>query len=317
MKAAASEKKKKKERKKVIGFQVMEQACIWMKAGVVNYRECDNDYDCATCGFDKSMRRAMEQGEGTGISGGRPEWVTRLQAKYNGASRPCRHTLTGRIDAPKICTLNYECYHCAFDQMLDEMDLDREVHPPAYRSASGFQVADGYYYHMGHTWARFEHGGRIRIGFDDFLVRVFGAAHNLDLPPLGAGLAQNQVGLAFHRDANSVAVLSPVGGRVLAVNHKALEHPEITQADPYHQGWLLILEPDMPKRNLRRLYYGDESLRWMEKEVRKLLGLLGDEYQELAATGGGPVQDIIGVVPELGWDALVEKFLHTVTQSST
>ena len=37
---------KAKDRKnKVVGFQVVEDECIWMKAGVVNFRTCDNAYD--------------------------------------------------------------------------------------------------------------------------------------------------------------------------------------------------------------------------------------------------------------------------------
>ena len=39
-----------------------------------------------------------------------------------GCSRLCRHVVSGRIQAPKICVRNDECYHCAFDQMLDALD---------------------------------------------------------------------------------------------------------------------------------------------------------------------------------------------------
>ena len=39
-----------------------------------------------------------------------------------GRSRMCLHVLTGRVDAPKVCTRQFECYHCGFDQLLDEMD---------------------------------------------------------------------------------------------------------------------------------------------------------------------------------------------------
>lgn len=39
-----------------------------------------------------------------------------------GPFRVCSHALTGRTDMPKICILDYECYHCLFDQMLDDLD---------------------------------------------------------------------------------------------------------------------------------------------------------------------------------------------------
>jgi len=302
---------KDQARKRVQGFQVVEDECIWMKAGVVNFRICDNAYDCYNCPFDRGMRKAMGLESPTEVKEEQPAWVAYLKERYRGASRPCRHALTGRVDAPKICTMNYECYHCAYDQMLDETDLDRPTEAPSYELASGYRMAQGYYYHMGHSWARFEHGGRVRIGFDDFLVKVFGAPQDLALPPLGATLKQDQMGWTFGRNGHKAAILSPVTGTVLAVNHKSREHPEITHHDPYHEGWQFILEPELPKRNLKRLYFGEESFQWMEHETQELMGLMGPEYEQLASTGGEAINDLFGNFPDLGWDRLVRTFLRT------
>lgn len=304
-------RKNDQEKKVVQGFNVLEDDCIWMKAGVVNFRQCDNNYDCSSCPFDKGMRKAMGIEEDLKTEQAAPEWVELLQKKYQGASRPCRHALTGRVDAPKICVLNYECHHCAFDQMLDEMDMARDLESPHYLLASGYQMAQGYYYHMGHTWSRFEHGGRVRVGVDDFLVKVFGAARSLILPPLGEKMQQNKVGWSFARNGHAAAVLSPITGTVLAVNQKVREHPELIHADPYKTGWLFIMEPVMPKRNLKGLYFGRESLQWMEKESQRLLSLMGPAYKDLAATGAEPISDVYGFFPEIGWDVLVKKFLRT------
>ncbi len=303
-------KKKIGKKKKIVGFQVVEEECIWMKAGVVNFRICDNAYDCYNCPFDRGMRKTMGL-ESKQVKDEQPAWVAYLKENFQGASRPCRHALTGRVEAPKICTMSYECYHCPFDQMLDAMDFGELTEPPAYQLASGYRMAQGYYYHMGHSWARFEHGGRVRIGFDDFLVKVFGAPRNLALPPLGTVLEQDQMGWTFGRNGHKAAVLSPVTGTVLAVNHKTREHPEITQHDPYNEGWLFIMEPELPKKNLKRLYFGKESFKWMEHETKELMGLMGPEYESLAATGGEAINDLFGNFPDLGWDRLVNKFLLT------
>ncbi len=297
-------------KKRVQGFQVLEDECIWMKAGVINFRKCDNNFDCNTCPFDNGMRKAMEIEPGQVTSSVAPGWAAHLKEKFDGASRPCRHTLTGRFSAPKICTRNYECYHCSFDQMLDDMDLTRETGPAGYRLASGYRMAVGYYYHPGHSWTRFEHGGRVRVGLDDFTVKVFGVPGSLDLPPLGEKLKQGQAGWRLVRNGHAAAIQAPVTGTVLALNHRAWEHPEIIDADPYHQGWLMIMEPAMPKRNLKELYYGQASMAWMEKEVQKLLGLMGSEYEQLAATGAEPIKDVFRYFPEIGWDSLVQHFLR-------
>ncbi len=33
-----------------------ELKCVWMQAGVINYRLCHNNYDCSSCAFDQALR---------------------------------------------------------------------------------------------------------------------------------------------------------------------------------------------------------------------------------------------------------------------
>lgn len=46
------------------------------------------------------------------------------QNQNRSASRPCHHILSQRIHALKYCILNYECYHCAYDQWLYEIEFE-------------------------------------------------------------------------------------------------------------------------------------------------------------------------------------------------
>jgi hypothetical protein len=39
---------------------------------------------------------------------------------------PCDHVLSGRTEIPKRCIWNHECFHCAFDQLLDTLDRAHE-----------------------------------------------------------------------------------------------------------------------------------------------------------------------------------------------
>ena len=47
----------------------------------------------------------------------------------HGHARFCRQTLAGDVDLPKICLLNFECRHCAFDQWLDHLEIDTATGP--------------------------------------------------------------------------------------------------------------------------------------------------------------------------------------------
>ncbi len=291
------------------GFQVIDNECIWMKAGVVNFKLCNNNYDCFHCDFDKAMQQSLNSRRQTTDQKKREHWSAALKNKYNGSERPCRHALTGRVDAPKICTTNYDCRHCAYDQLLDHLDATGSGKNPHYTLAAGYRVADGYYYHPGHCWIRREHSGRLRMGFDEFSTRVFGKLDKISLPGLGMRVEQNKTGGAIYRDGHHGNFKAPVAGTVVAQNTKILKTPEICHADPYHEGWLLMIEPENLKRSLKNLYFGKESIQWTEAETARLFALLGPSYEKLAATGGQPIDDVYGTLPEIGWDRLARTFL--------
>ena len=125
---------------------------------------------------------------------------------------------------------------------------------------------------------------------------------------------QNHIGWSFQRDGREAAVLSPLSGTVLAVNPDVQAHPEILHEDPYHGGWLFMAEPTRPHKDLKNLFFGDQSRCWMESESEHLLGMMGPEYGGLAATGSRGIRDVVGTVDRLDWNALTERFLQTVTR---
>ena len=180
-----------------------------------------------------------------------------------------------------------------------------------YTNVSGFQVADDYYFHSGHSWACLEKDGIIRVGIDDFTAKVFGPADKITLPAVGTALKQGEVGWVLTRNAQRAPMQSPVSGTVCAVNNRIKTQPKTTHDDPYETGWLFLLDPSNLEMNLEELYQGKACFQWLEKENQNLLELIGPEYQRLAATGGGLIDDIYGHFSEMNWDHLVRTFLRT------
>jgi glycine cleavage system H lipoate-binding protein len=300
MKAMKTEK-----RKKVAVFALEDNQCIWMKAGVVNFKLCENAFDCLNCAFDKAMNRAIEHKPEKRVS-----WreVRRIKPY---SQKECRHMLSGRVQF-RLCGNDYHCETCQFDQMLEENELQTPVGAPLIAKASGFKVADDYYYHRGHTWARVEHGGMIRIGFDDFTSKLLGPLTGINLPRLGSPVDQSDVGWSIRRQENTARFLSPMDGIVVARNHRVLDQPALAGKDPYGQGWLLVVEPRELKRNLKNLLFAEEATNWITAEAMKLENMVMSSYgTPLAATGGEIVDDIFGNVQGLKWDALVHEFLLT------
>ena len=288
-----------------------EEQCVWMKAGIINFRLCDQKYDCSHCEFDQSMRLAMAPEAGSEAEEEARLWVKQMNETYETVSSPCIHALAGQGEAPMQCEQNYECYRCEVHQALSQSKKVPAVSKPKYRLASGFRVADGYYYHFGHTWVHPEAEGHVRVGVDDFVGKVFGKAKRIELPPVGNVIQQGDMGWVMAHNGHRAAIRAPLTGRVLALNQKAVQSPEISHKDPYQKGWLFILEPSSLQHELQGLYFGEEGFHWMEKETRSLLNLLGPDYERLAATGGQLVDDLFGHFPGIGWNRLVRNFVHT------
>lgn len=71
------------------------------------------------------------------------------------------------------------------------------------RGGGRFRHGPSYYYHRGHTWARVEYGGQVRVGLDDFAARLFGPADSWRLPESGMGVDSGEPGAAMGRDDHS------------------------------------------------------------------------------------------------------------------
>jgi glycine cleavage system H lipoate-binding protein len=168
-----------------------------------------------------------------------------------------------------------------------------------------------YYFHDGHAWARVENGGGIRIGLDDFSLKLLGKADAFDLPLMGKELDQGKVGWGLNRKGNLADVLSPVGGVIVEVNSRVRENPGMANRDPYGDGWLFMVRSPDIKATMNKLMTDQQGLSWMAHEVRHLEQMIEDVAGPLAADGGYLVDDIYGNLPDLGWNRLTRAFLRT------
>ncbi|MBN2033032.1 MAG: glycine cleavage system protein H [Deltaproteobacteria bacterium] len=277
--------------------------CLWMQAGVVGFKTCNNFYDCTSCKYDRGMKEQAEKGK-------HPSWQDAMR-KRSSLERVCRHTLTNRIER-RVCAYNYDCSNCDFDQFFEEVWAAKTgFQPSEIHTLKGFRLPVGSYLHHGHTWARIESGGTIRVGMDDFSVKLLGEADALDLPPMGKELFQGKIGWGLKREQNLADVLSPLNGVILEVNAQVREKPMFVNHEPYGGGWLFAVRNPDTKGALKNLMDNTISMDWMAGEIEKLEGMIETVSGPLAADGGTIMGDIYGNLPSLGWKNLTRTFLRT------
>ncbi|MDY6879663.1 MAG: glycine cleavage system protein H [Desulfatiglans sp.] len=277
--------------------------CLWMKAGVVAFKDCNNFYDCTTCKYDMGMSKKAEKGK-------QISWQDAMR-KRSDMDRVCRHSLTERIEK-RICAYDYKCSTCDFDQFFEDVWTPKTGSiPHEMEEVKGFKIPKGYYFHNGHAWAKIESGGYVRVGMDDFALKLFGKADAFDLPLIGKELDKDKAGWGMKCKDNTADVLSPVGGVIVEVNSQVRDNPAFVNEKGYEEGWLFMLRTPHIRDSFKLLMDDRESIDWIDTEVGKLENMIEEVAGPLAADGGHLKENIYERLPGLGWKNLTRTFLKT------
>ena len=97
-----------------------------------------------------------------------------------------------------------------------------------------------------HEWAKVD-GDRARIGITAFAQEQLGDVVFVELPKVGSRVtALKTFGVVESVKAVS-DLFAPVSGEVVEVNAELAQKPETVNADPYGQGWMIVVNLADPK----------------------------------------------------------------------
>lgn len=173
-----------------------------------------------------------------------------------------------------------------------------------------FALAEGYHFHPGHTWAAEGDGDVLTVGLDDFAAQLVGPPDGVDLPAIGTRLRQGERAWQVRAGDRTLPMLSPVDGRVVAVNEALRAAPQLTADDPYGGGWLLKVEAADRRVTLRNLLSGELAATWMRHTAERLRGLPAGGLGVVMPDGGVPVRGFGRALAPDEWDAVAREFFR-------
>jgi glycine cleavage system H protein len=180
-----------------------ELKCIWAEAGMVSYKLCDRNFECDECPFDRVIRQKSLPGHAP------PVTVKRKQgaAKETVREHPKQETLLDLI-------------RTIFNSPFSD-------HPPSDRS-----------YSRGHVWMKEVSPNTWRIGVDHYAAGLLEDVGSVVFPQTGTSVVSENPCAWIIADSGTIAVQSPMNGRVRGVNPRLMESAALVQSDPYESGWL-------------------------------------------------------------------------------
>ena len=103
----------------------------------------------------------------------------------------------------------------------------------------------------------YELNGETILSITDFAVEQLGDIVFVELPEVGAEFAQNEVFGTVESVKAASEIFAPVSFKVKEVNEEVITKPELLNANPYQEGWLLKIELTNPSETDSLMEYED------------------------------------------------------------
>jgi len=102
-------------------------------------------------------------------------------------------------------------------------------------------VKDGYFYSKEHEWVKID-GNKAKAGISDYAQHKLGDITYVDLPVAGKAVKQFEVLTGIESVKAASDIYSPMTGKVVVVNSKLENAPELVNKSPYEEGWIVEME---------------------------------------------------------------------------
>lgn len=89
-----------------------------------------------------------------------------------------------------------------------------------------------------HVWVGVE-DRHVHLGLTNYIQGALGSVLSVELPEVGDTIEEGEVFAEIESASTVHELVSPVTGRVMAVNPMLEDQPAIINEDPYSEGWLI------------------------------------------------------------------------------
>jgi glycine cleavage system H protein len=101
-------------------------------------------------------------------------------------------------------------------------------------------------YTQDHEWIRVE-GNQAFIGITDFAQSELGDIVFIEIETIDETLEKEEVFGTVEAVKTVSDLFMPVSGKVLEINQKLEDNPELVNKDPYGDGWMIKITIDKPE----------------------------------------------------------------------
>jgi len=105
------------------------------------------------------------------------------------------------------------------------------------------EVPDNLSYTKEHEWLSLDDNGNVKVGITDHAQDALSDVVFVELPEIGSSFSKGD-SMAIAESVKAASdIYAPVSGKIISVNTKLEESPELINESPYDFGWMATIEP--------------------------------------------------------------------------
>ena len=105
------------------------------------------------------------------------------------------------------------------------------------------KVPDNLSYTIEHEWLSLDNDGNVKVGITDYAQDALSDVVFVELPEIGSSFSKGDSMAVAESVKAASDIYATVSGKVVSVNTKLEESPELINESPYDFGWMVTIEP--------------------------------------------------------------------------
>lgn len=177
------------------------------------------------------------------------------------------------------------------------------------------RLPDGIFFSPSHTWLNLYPSGHVRLGVDDFILRLVGEPSVQLLKKTGDDVEKGDPLMLLKERGHSLTVRSPFAGKILEANEDLPANPAYLKDSLFSSGWGYVIKP-ANLSDMKQMLIGGESRSWIRQEFHRLRDFFagfntnGGIAPAYLQDGGPPMAGIMNTMDDAVWRELDDLFLQ-------
>lgn len=111
-------------------------------------------------------------------------------------------------------------------------------------------IPDNLNYTEEHEWLKVQEDGQARVGITDYAQDSLSDVVFVELPEVGEQFTRGDVMAVAESVKAASDIYAPISGKIVSINEKLEESPELVNESPYDFGWMVLIEPEGEVKDL-------------------------------------------------------------------